>query len=208
MTRLISPEGDATPLRAPPGDILRPFARIEAYRGGDRIETGTAFWASGAPGVLLTAAHVVERADAVLIRARRTGGGIVTFDGATLAISSNADVAAICPLRSANLQNPPVLFEPADEQAVKIVGFPGDDEPSKPPQSVRATAFRNDTMLKLTKAGDPGMSGGAVLLSNGSAVGVYIGPMADGFWAVATSTQLFGGLIVAASNELKAMLGG
>lgn len=209
IKRLKSPEGDAAVLVDPPADSVRPIARVEAYRHGQLVNAGSAFWIELWPSALLTAAHVLSGADAVRIRARGASG-TVAFDAATYASDPGRDVAVLCPTGLVSVAERWLLSVPAEgsEHDAAIVGYPSANDQDQEPPQVLVRARRSASWLRLSKAGVRAMSGGPLVVRGTSqAIGVYVGPRPQGgFYAAATDEPLFGALMTAASEERNAMM--
>lgn len=216
VRRLRIPEqsaGSHLPPPPPPTDVsIDPVVRIEALRGGLRLGVGSGFWIEGWPSALITARHVVERADAVRIHAK-SPGRVVEFHAATVAFpDADPDVAVLCTAGPPNVRNRLVLAAPGAEEDAQILGYPRTaDLDASPAEELDAHAGLAAPWLRLDAAGEKGMSGGPLVVRGSSprlAIGVYVGPRnAGGVFAFATDAELFRRQMFAAATLRNKMMG-
>lgn len=186
----------------PPSDTpILAVVRVEAFRDGSLLQTGSGFWIDRWHSALITARHVVEGANSVRIKAK-TPDGVLTFHAASVAFPpAPLDMAVLCTSGAPYVPEPFALYLPGQEDAVRIIGFPrSDDLATSGVTVVDALARRDSPWLKLGAGGMKGMSGGPVVLRNTShVVGVYVGPRAaGGHYAFAIDEELFGERMLAA----------
>lgn len=152
---------------------------------------GTAFSVSGAPGVLLTAAHVVEDATYVVVRLPGEG----TYYPARVAFHDEARDVAVLVIDG---ELPPLELQPATHvlrtrQNVFTVGYPLDASRSHP-QSSRGIVGGaiEDGQLQLDMAVNPGNSGGPVIDEQDRVVGMVVarGDVERGVQGVAVAVPL------------------